>query len=198
MAVKKQPGRRVEGWKAKNWYKIYSPDNVGKVYLGETVANEPEKLVGRVISTPLSELVNDYQKQNVKMKFAVTNVAGDSAYTDFIGHEYARDYIRSLVKRRTSRIDSVVNFVTKDGYKVRATITCFTLSRADQSQQHIIRKMLTDDLLAVGTSQEMGVFINNIINGETTKELFRKIKEMYPVRRVEIIKTKVELPKKSN
>jgi small subunit ribosomal protein S3Ae len=195
MAVKKQPGRRVEGWKAKSWYKVYSPDNVGKVFLGETVANEPDKLVGRVITAPLSELVNDYQKQNVKMKFTITSVSGDSAYTHFIGHEYARDYIRSLVKRRTSRIDSVINFVSKDGSKVRATITCFTLSRADQSQQHTIRKIMTDEILRVGPEQEMGVFVNNIINGETTKELFKKIKEMYPIRRIEIIKTKVELPK---
>jgi small subunit ribosomal protein S3Ae len=109
MAAKKTTGRRVDGWKAKSWYKVYSPDNVGKVYLGETVADDPTKLVGRVMQAPLSELVNDYTKQNVKMKFAITQVSGDAAYTSFIGHEIARDFIRSLVKRRTSRIDSIVN-----------------------------------------------------------------------------------------
>ena len=48
MAGKKQSGRRVEGWKAKSWYKVYSPENVGKVYLGDTVADNPAKLIGRV------------------------------------------------------------------------------------------------------------------------------------------------------
>lgn len=195
MAAKKPTGRRVDGWKAKSWYKVYSPDNVGKVYLGDTIANEPEKLMGRVLVTPLSELVNDYTKQNIKMKFAITNISGDSAYTSFIGHELARDFIRSLVKRRTSRIDCVVNFVSKDGCKVRATTTCFTLTRADQSQQHEIRRVMTADVLAFGIANELGVFVNGIINGDIAKELFKKVKELHPVRRVEIIKTKVELPK---
>ena len=197
MAAKKPTGRRVDGWKAKTWYKIYSPENVGKVYLGDTVSDEPEKLIGRVINTPLSELVNDYTKQNVKMKFAVTNVAGDAAYTSFIGHELARDFIRSLVKRRTSRIDCIINFLSKDGYKVRATVTCFTLARADQSTQHEIRSILTQDVLTFGIENELGVFVNNIINGDLAKELFKKVKELHPVRRVEVIKTKVELPKNS-
>ncbi|MGB8821393.1 MAG: 30S ribosomal protein S3ae, partial [Methanoregula sp.] len=29
MAKKKQVGRRVEGWKAKSWFKVYTPDNLG-------------------------------------------------------------------------------------------------------------------------------------------------------------------------
>jgi small subunit ribosomal protein S3Ae len=91
----------------------------------------------------------------------------------------------------------VVNFVTKDGCKVRATVTCFTLTRADQSQQHEIRRILTEDVLVFGKENELGVFVNNIINGDLAKELFKKVKELHPVRRVEVIKTKVELPKSS-
>ena len=197
MAAKKPTGRRIDGWKAKSWYKIYSPDNVGKVYLGDTVADDPEKIIGRTIQVPLSELVNDYSKQNVKMKFEVTNVAGDAAYTSFTGHELARDFIRSMVKRRTSRIDCVVNFTSKDGWKVRAIVTCFTLTRADQSQQHEIRRILTNDVLNYGKENELGVFVNNIINGDLAKELFKQVKELHPIRRVEVIKTKVE-PSKSS
>ncbi|HWQ65501.1 MAG TPA: 30S ribosomal protein S3ae [Methanospirillum sp.] len=195
MAGKKQSGRRIEGWKAKSWYKVYSPENVGKVYLGETVTDDPAKLIGRTMSAPLSELVNDYAKQNVKMKFSITEVAGDAAYTSFIGHEVARDYIRSLVKRRTSRIENIINFVTKDGRKVRATVTCFTLTRAEQSIQHLIRKVMTEEVLKHGVENELGVFVNGIINGDISKEAFRRVKELYPIRRIEIIKTKVELPK---
>ncbi|MFA6672731.1 MAG: 30S ribosomal protein S3ae, partial [Methanoculleus sp.] len=31
MAKKKQVGRRLEGWKAKKWYRVYVPDAFGKV-----------------------------------------------------------------------------------------------------------------------------------------------------------------------
>ena len=49
MARKKQVGRRVEGWKAKSWYKVYAPENLGKAYLGDTIANDAESVVGRVM-----------------------------------------------------------------------------------------------------------------------------------------------------
>ena len=141
--------------------------------------------------------MTDYSKQNVTVKFKVNNIAGDAAYTSFTGHELARDFIRSMVKRRTSRIDCVVNFTSKDGWKVRAIVTCFTLTRADQSQQHEIRRILTNDVLNYGKENELGVFVNNIINGDLAKELFKQVKELHPIRRVEVIKTKVE-PSKSS
>ena len=105
MVKKKQVGKRVEGWKAKSWFKVYTPENLGKAYIGDTIANEAGGVVGRVMQTTLGEITNDFSKQNVKMRFRVANVAGDAAYTEFIGHEVTRDYLRSLVKRRTSRID---------------------------------------------------------------------------------------------
>jgi ribosomal protein S3AE len=51
--------------------------------------------------------------------------------------------------------------------------------------------------LNFGRENELGVFVNNIINGELAKELFKKVKGIHPIRRVEIIKTKVELPTSS-
>jgi small subunit ribosomal protein S3Ae len=143
MVKKKQAGKRVEGWKAKSWFKVYTPENLGKAYIGDTIANEPEVVVGRVMQTTLGEITNDYAKQNVKMKFRVANVAGDAAYTEFIGHELTRDYLRSLAKRRTSRIDCHVPVTTKDGKNVILTVTCYTLSRANLSQTHAIRGAIT-------------------------------------------------------
>ena len=91
MARKKQIGRRVEGWKAKSWYKVYTPDQLGKYYIGDTISNDPEGVVGRVMQTTLGEVINDYSRQNVKMRFRIASVAGDSAYTEFIGHEVTKD-----------------------------------------------------------------------------------------------------------
>jgi small subunit ribosomal protein S3Ae len=196
MARKKQVGRRVEGWKAKSWYKVYTPENLGKAYLGDTIANDAESVVGRVMQTTLGEIMNDYSRQNVKMKFRIAEVAGDSAYTEFIGHELTRDYLRSLVKRRTSRIDSHIPITTKDGKKVELTVVCYTLSRANLSQVHSIRGIITQKVLAQATEGDLAALINGIIIGEISKELFKELKLVFPIRRVEVIKSKVEVPKR--
>lgn len=195
MVKKKQVGRRVEGWKAKSWYKVYTPDNLGKTFIGDTIANDAESVVGRVMQTTLGEITNDYARQNVKMRFRVANVAGDSAYTEFIGHEMTRDYLRSLVKRRTSRIDCHIPITTKDGKKVELTVTCYTLTHANLSQVHAIRSMITQQVMEWATGGDMNQLLGGIVSGEISKELFKVLKLVFPIRRVEIIKSKVEIPK---
>jgi len=195
MAKKKQSGRRVEGWKAKSWYKVFAPEVLGKTYIGDTIANDPENVVGRVMQTTLGEIINDYARQNVKMKFRIANVAGDSAYTEFVGHEVARDYLRSMIKRRTSRIDCHVPITTKDGKRVDLTVTCFTLTRANLSQAHEIRSIISSMVSKMGSEADMNGIINGIVNGDFSREVFKAVKPVFPVRRVEIIKSKLTTAK---
>jgi small subunit ribosomal protein S3Ae len=192
MARRKQVGRRVEGWKTKNWYSVYAPESFEKVSIGETVSANPEIVVGRVMQMTLGEMTNDYSKQHIKMKFKVKSVAGDAGYSEFVGHEVTRDYLRALVKRRTSRIDSPVLVTTKDGKKIRLTITTFTLSRANVSQAHAIRKTITGLILARAKETEFAAFTREMVIGDIARDLFKAIKDIYPIRRVEIIKSKVE------
>jgi small subunit ribosomal protein S3Ae len=192
MAKKKQVGRRVEGWKAKSWYKVYVPDNLGKAYIGDTISNDAESVVGRIMTSTLGEITNDYAKQHMKMSFKIMNVTGDAAYTEFVGHEVTRDYLRSLVKRRSSRIDCQVPILTKDGKKVRLTICCYTFARANLSQEHAIRGAITAAVLAQASAWDLTTLVNGIVSGEISRDLFKTVKTIYPTRRVEVVKSKVE------
>ena len=192
MAKKKQVGRRVEGWKAKSWFKVHTPDNLGKVFIGDTIANDAESVVGRIMTSTLGEITNDYAKQHMKMSFKINSVAGDSAYTEFVGHDVTRDYLRSLVKRRSSRVDCHVPLVTKDGKKVHLTISCYTFARANISQEHAIRKIITEAVIAQSSAWDLTTLVNVIVSGEISRDLFKAVKIIYPTRRVEIVKSKVE------
>ncbi|NMA11117.1 MAG: 30S ribosomal protein S3ae, partial [Methanomicrobiales archaeon] len=90
MAKKKQVGRRLEGWKAKKWYRVYVPDAFGKAEIGDAISADPENMVGRIMTATLGEVVQDYSKSHIKMRFKINNVAGDAAYTEFVGHEVTR------------------------------------------------------------------------------------------------------------
>jgi small subunit ribosomal protein S3Ae len=192
MAKKKQVGRRVEGWKAKSWFKVYVPDNLGKTYIGDTIANDVESVKGRVMQATLGEILNDYAKQHIKMSFRINAVTGDAAYTEFIGHEVTRDYLRSLMKRRSSRVDCLVPVVTKDNKTVRLTISCYTFARANIAQEHAIRNVITVSIAAQAQAWDLTTLVNGIVSGEISRDLFKAVKTIYPTRRVEIIKSKVE------
>src|SRR5512136_2558819 len=180
MAKKKQVGRRVEGWKAKSWFKVHVPDNLGKAYIGDTIANDADSVVGRIMQATLGEITNDYAKQHMKMSFKIATVTGDAAYTEFVGHEVTRDYLRSLVKRRTTRIDAHIPVTTKDGKKMLLTVTCYTLTRANLSQTHAIRGIIMKLVTEQVQNGDMNAFIAAIISGEISKELFKMLKEVFP------------------
>lgn len=183
--------RKAESRKAKLWYKVVSPEMFGRAPFGETIANDPERIVGRVVETTLGDLTNNFSKQNTKLRFRVDRVAGDSAYTKFLGHEMTTDYVRSLVKRRTSRIDAIVDVTTTDGYQVRIKPSCFTVKRARANQVKSIRELSRKVILEKSKSLDLNQLIQDVVLGKLSLDIYKEAKMIYPLRRVEVRKTEI-------
>jgi len=183
--------RKADSRKAKLWYKVVSPEMFGRSPFGETVANDPERIVGRIVETTLGDLTNNFSKQNTKLKFRVDSVAGDSAYTKFLGHEMTSDYLRSLVKRRTSRIDAIVDVTTTDGYQVRVKPSCFTVKRARANQVKSIRELSKRVILERSKSLDLNQLIQDAVGGKISLDIYKEAKMIYPLRRVEVRKTEI-------
>ena len=183
--------RKADSRKAKLWYKVVSPEMFGRSPFGETIANDPERIVGRIVETTLGDLTNNFSKQNTKLKFKVDRVAGDSAYTKFLGHEMTSDYLRSLVKRRTSRIDAIVDVTTTDGYQVRVKPSCFTVKRARANQVKSIRELSKKVIMERSKSLDLNQLIQDAVGGKISLDIYKEAKMIYPLRRVEVRKTEI-------
>jgi small subunit ribosomal protein S3Ae len=190
--VARRRTRGVDSWKLKEWYEILAPEMFGRTKVGETPANDPNKLIGRVVEVTLGEIVNDFTKQNIKMFFKIYSVSGKIAYTKFIGSEITRDYLRSLVRRRTSRIDGNIVVKTKDGYKIRVKPVCFTVKRTNSSRKSAIRKIMEDIIKMRASELDFIQFVQEIVLGKLSSDIYKQVKVIYPPRRVEIRKTEVE------
>jgi len=183
---------KAEGWKAKQWYNLVAPEMFGKANIGETVADVPEKLVGRIIEVTLGELTNDLSKQNIKLLLKVDRVGGDSAYTKFTGHQLTQDYLRSLVKRQTSNIETNVSVKTKDNYTIRVKPSCFTIKRARANQVKAIRAIMNSVIINRAKELDMEQFVQEIVTGKLSASIYHDVKPVYPLRRVEVRKTEIE------
>ncbi|MDD1725315.1 MAG: 30S ribosomal protein S3ae [Euryarchaeota archaeon] len=189
--ARRQTRKKAEGWKAKKWYDVVTPEIFGKMSIGSTPADDPAKLIGRIMDTTLGELTNDLGKQNVKMHFKVNEVSGESAHTRFTGHELTRDYLRSLVKRRTSLVESNIIVTTKDGFKVHLKPMSLTIKRAGSSQIKAIRDIMNGTLRERANDLDYEQFIHEVVLGKLASDIYKKSKIIYPLRRVEISKTKI-------
>ena len=183
---------KAEGWKAKQWYNLVAPEMFGKANIGETVADVPEKLVGRIIEVTLGELTNDLSKQNIKLLLQVDSVGGDSAYTKFKGHQLTQDYLRSLVKRQTSNIEINISVKTRDNYTIRVKPSCFTIKRARANQVKAIRLIMNKIIALRAKELDMEQFVQEIVTGKLAASIYHDVKPIYPLRRVEVRKTEVE------
>ncbi|MCK9313037.1 MAG: 30S ribosomal protein S3ae, partial [Methanocorpusculum sp.] len=191
MARKKQSGgRKLEGWKAKSWIKVYAPEFLGKQFIGEIISSNPENIPDRVMTVSLGELIQDYSKQNVRTSFRIMNVGGDAAYTQFNGHEMTKEFVRAMVKKRASRIDSTIS-VTPLGSarELQVTITAFTINHARLTQVHEIRAMMVKVVEDYAKEADFETFVSAMLKGDLSKKMFEACKPIFPIRRIEIIKS---------
>jgi small subunit ribosomal protein S3Ae len=191
--ARKKVQRKLDGWKSKEWFNIEAPVYLNRSIVGTTMAGDPSLLLGRNVETTVGELTNDMTKNNTKVILRISNVVGDIATTDLMGHELTTDYIRSIVKRQTSRIDANVEVKTKDGYVIRVKPTCFTIKRARSSQIKAIRELMIEIVKRRAAETDFENFMQEAILGRLSAAIYRQAKFIYPLRRVEIRKTQVEV-----
>jgi small subunit ribosomal protein S3Ae len=178
--------------RGKRWYTIFAPEQYDRAELGQTVADEPEKIIGRTIETTLGDLTGDSGANNTKLTFKITDVGSDSAYTEFIKHELTRDYLRSLVRRGASKVDATVTVLTTDDYRVRVQPVAFTTKKADRSQEQAIRRVMIDLVEEAAAERDFISFVEGTVEGRLSSAIYGEAKTIYPLRRVEIQKLTLE------
>ena len=178
-------------WRGKSWYLVVAPPYFGNVELGAVPVDEPEKLIGRVIDSTLYDVTSDFAHQYLKMYFQITEVEGKTARTMFKGHEYSRDYLRSLVRRRTTKVDGIFNLTTKDGYVLRVAVSALTLTRIRTSQEKAIRTIMEKIIEEKASTLTLDQFAQEMVLGKIASDIYNEAKKIVPLRHVGIRKSKL-------
>jgi small subunit ribosomal protein S3Ae len=180
-------------WRDKDWFTIVAPPYFGGTELGSVPSDGAERLVGRVVDSTLYELTNDFAHQYLKMSFQVSEVEGKTARTIFKGHEYSRDYLRSLVRRKTTRIDTILSVTTKDGFLVRLAVCAFTLTRVRTTQEHTIRAIMRRIVEEKAKELTFDQFVQEVVLGKIASDVYNEAKRIAPMRHAGIRKSKLLL-----
>lgn len=195
MARKQQ--KKVDNWKEKKWYNIEAPEFLNNIIVGQTIASDPSLLINRIVETTVGEITNDMAKNNIKMQFRIIKVNGDKAESVFIGHTLTNDYLRSIVKRQTSKIDVILTIKTLDDYVITIKPTCFTSRRSCASKIKKIRYMMTKVVVRKSVKSTFEDLVQEVITGKMSASIYKQTKNISPIRRVEIRKTEViKIPQK--
>ena len=184
--------RQRDKWKSKRWYSIRAPRNPWSFrVIGETLAEEPEMLVGRNYEIMQNELDGDFSKMHVKIRFRVTEVLGNDAITEFIGHQMMQDHVRRQVRRDRGKIDDTIDVVTEDGFYVRFKPLILTVGRVKSSQKNQIRTIARESILKAGASSTWVAMQKSVMDGELEAKIKEEASQISPIRMVMIRRTQL-------
>jgi small subunit ribosomal protein S3Ae len=195
--LSKSSRRKVrDKWRLKEWYDVYTPSYFGELNVATIPCADPSSLIGRVVDNTLYDITNDFSHQNIKLNFLIIRVEGNKGITILKGHEYSADYLRSLVRRGTGRIDQIYAVKTKDGFTSRISTVAFTRNRIKKSQEHAIRAVIRNVIEEKAKNLDYEQLCHEMILGSAAKagigsEIYNLAKKITPLRHVGIRKSKL-------
>lgn len=178
-------------WRAKEWYDVYAPAYFGEKMVASIPCSDPTRIVSRVVETTLYDITNDFSHQSQKLYFLAVNVKGRRVETVLKGHEYSADYLRSLVRRGSTRIDAIFNVTSRDQYVTRASVVAFTRDRVNANQQHLIRSIMRKTVDEKATTLAYDQLCHEMVLGIFGSEVYNLAKKISPLRHVGVRKSKL-------
>src|SRR3989338_5624177 len=178
--------------KTKKWYSVIAPNFLNNIQAAEVTAADESKLINRIIDIPLKELTRDMNHIYTTIRLRVTDIEGKKANTKFIGHSVAREYLRTLVRRRRDVVEIVFPAISKDDVEFRIKVMAVLESRCSEKQKHAIRAHILKYLTSKAKGQVFGDFVRDVIFGKSASELQHTLHKITPIRRIEVWKTELK------
>ncbi len=178
-------------WRLKEWYDIYSPPYFGENIVASIPCEIPAAMIGRVVETTLYDITNDFAHQSIKLYFLVVNTKDHKAETILKSHEYATDYLRSLVRRGSTRMDGIFNATTRDQFSSRISVVAFTRDRINASQEHGVRQIMSQIVEEKATTLNYDQLSQEVVLGKLGSDIYNLAKKIAPMRHVGVRKSRL-------
>jgi small subunit ribosomal protein S3Ae len=167
------------------------PRYFGETKVGETPSDDPDKIMGRTFETTLAAITGDFSQEYIKMYFQVNELENHTARTIFKGHEYLRDYLRSLVRRRSTKVDGFFRILTKDNYKIKIVVTAMTQRRIQTSKEHSIRRIMEKIVNEKAQILTFDQIAHEMVLGKLASDVYNEAKNVTALRHVGVRKSEL-------
>jgi small subunit ribosomal protein S3Ae len=168
---------------------------------------DPTQIKGRTIENTLHDMMKGNPDQSmdqhqIKVFIQIDKVTDGVATTIFKGHEYAKEFLRSLIRRGSSMVTFTHDYTTIDGHTFRVAMVAFTHRRVNSSKKHEIRligqKILSERIPQMTVDQfiqeitgSKGEDIPRETNSKLGGNLLDEAKKITAIRHLGIRKTKL-------
>ena len=188
----RRTGRIKDKWREKRWITVNAPDSFNNVPIAYVPITDDENASGRVIEITLFDILKgDPSQHQYKLYFQLHKIDGEIATTIFKRFEYSKEFLRSLVRRGSSKINFIIDIKTKDGYVFRVKVLALTHRPLNTSRQHALRIIARDVINKTVPEMTIDQFVQATCYSKINSDIMAAFKRVIKVRHVGLEKVKL-------
>ena len=188
----RRKGRIKDKWREKRWITVNAPDSFNNVPIAYVPITDEENATGRVIEITLFDILKgDPSQHQYKLYFQLHKIDGEIATTIFKRFEYSKEFLRSLVRRGSSKINFIIDIKTKDGYVFRVKVLALTHRPLNTSRQHALRIIARDVINKTVPEMTIDQFVQATCYSKINSDIMAAFKRVIKVRHVGLEKVKL-------
>ena len=190
--VRRKTRKIKDKWKEKKWVTVLAPDAFNNIPIAYIPVTSDETAKGRVLEVTLFEILKgDPSQHQYKLFFQVDKVNQEKATTIFKRYEYAKEFLRSLIRRGSSRINFILDAKTKDGYIFRIKMLALSHRELNTSRKHALRLIAKDVLEKTVRNMTLDQFVQASCYGKINSDIMAASKKVIHLRHVGLEKVKL-------
>lgn len=188
----RRKGRVKDKWREKRWVTVKAPDSFNNVPIAYVPITNDENASGRVLEVTLYDILKgDPSQHQYKIYFQIDKIDEDKATTIFKRFEYSKEFLRSLVRRGSSKINFIIDIKTKDGYIFRIKVIALTHRQLNTSRKHALRLIAKDVINKTVPEMTIEQFVQATCYSKINSDIMAAFKKVIRVRHVGLEKVKL-------
>ena len=190
--VRRKTRKIKDKWKEKRWVRVLAPDSFNNVPIAYIPITDDENAKGRVIEITLFDILKgDPSQHQYKIFFQIDKVTKEKATTIFKKYEYAKEFLRSLVRRGSSKINFVLDTKTKDGFIFRIKVIALSHRELNTSRKHALRIIAKEVIEKTVPHMTIDQFVQASCYGKINSDIMAATKKIIHLRHVGLEKVKL-------
>ena len=179
-------------WKEKRWISVFAPESFNNIPIAYVPITSDKTAVGRVVEVTLFDILKgDPSQHQYKLFFQINKVTEEKATTVFKRYEYAKEFLRSLIRRGSSRINFVIDTKTKDGYVFRIKILTLSHRELNTSRKRALRLEAKKQIERIVPQMTIDEFVQAACYGKINSDIMAATKKIIRVRHVGLEKVRL-------
>jgi small subunit ribosomal protein S3Ae len=179
-------------WKEKKWITVLAPDSFNNIPVAYIPITNDKVALERVIEVTLFDILKgDPSQHQYKLFFKIDKITGEKATTIFKRYEYAKEFLRSLIRRGSSRINFIIDVKTKDGHIFRVKILILSHRELNTSRKRALRLEAKKQIEKIVPHMTIDEFAQAACYGKINSDIMAAIKKIIHVRHVGLEKVKL-------